>query len=318
MPKLKVGVGSVAGLLALTVLVTHYLSTRDCSTPSNSSSTSKTHTRLLVLILSAPDNEARRDTIRSTWLSGFLTRPSDVRAFFAVGTSGPDSSLKQLNNEAQRHNDLLLLPGLLDSYATITKKVLQAIERLYADFEFEFLLKCDDDSFVVIDGLLKELTNWQNKGTKQELYWGYFNGRAKVKRSGPWKESNWFLCDYYLPYALGGGYVLSYNLVKFIAENADLLKLHNSEDISVGLWLAPLANIERKHDTRFDTEYRSRGCSNQYLITHKQSISDMKNMYDTFAKTENLCTQEVSNYLGYLYNWNVPPSQCCDRKPGIL
>jgi galactosylxylosylprotein 3-beta-galactosyltransferase len=95
------------------------------------------------------------------------------------------------------------------------------------------------------------------------------------------------------------------------------LRLHNSEDISVGLWLSPLANIYRKHDVRFDTEYISRGCSNQYLITHKHSVNDMKIIHEFYTRTGNLCAQEVSNILGYQYNWTVLPSQCCNRQLGI-
>lgn len=56
------------------------------------------------------------------------------------------------------------------------------------------------------------------------LYWGYFVGRAKAHLSGKWKETDWFLCDNYLPYALGGGYVISYSIIDFIARNADDLR----------------------------------------------------------------------------------------------
>lgn len=113
---------------------------------------------------------------------------------------------------------------LQDSYGTLTKKVLHALKDVHEYYDFDFLLKCDDDSYMLVHKILKELDRWENKGTRRELYWGFFNGRAQVKRSGPWKETAWFLCDYYLPYASGGGYVLSYNLVQFIATNADILK----------------------------------------------------------------------------------------------
>lgn len=43
-----------------------------------------------------------------------------------------------------------------------------------------------------------------------------------------------------------------------------------SEDVAVGAWLAGL-DVRYVHDPRFDTEFRSRGCNNQYIITHKQS-----------------------------------------------
>lgn len=87
--------------------------------------------------------------------------------------------------------------------------------------------------------------------------------------------------------------------------------------MSVGLWLAPLANIERKHDVRFDTEYRSRGCSNQYIITHKQTIQNMRNMYEYYQASGALCPKEIRNRMSYRYNWTVPPSQCCTRQTGI-
>ncbi len=51
-------------------------------------------------------------------------------------------------------------------------------------------------------------TNYENS-----LYWGFFDGRAPVQKSGKWAESNYVLCDTYVPYALGGGYVLSHDLV---------------------------------------------------------------------------------------------------------
>ncbi|CAK9818268.1 Beta-1,3-galactosyltransferase 6 [Anthophora plagiata] len=222
-----------------------------------------------------------------------------------------------LHSEEQKFNDLLLLSRLPDSYGTLTKKVLYAFKEIYEYFNFDFLMKCDDDTFVLIHKILKELDKWENKGTKKELYWGFFNGRAQVKRSGPWKEMDWILCDYYLPYALGGGYILSYNLVKFIASNADILKLYKAEDVSVGLWVAPLANIERKHDVRFNTEYRSRGCSNQYIITHKQTIENMKNMHEYYQASGALCVKEIRNRMSYRYNWTVPPSQCCNLQSGI-
>lgn len=95
------------------------------------------------------------------------------------------------------------------------------------------------------------------------------------------------------------------------------LRLHKSEDVSVGLWLAPVANIERKHDVRFDTEYRSRGCSNEYIITHKVSLEKMQALHERYQLTGELCKREERHRMSYHYNWTVPPSQCCNRQPGI-
>lgn len=71
------------------------------------------------------------------------------------------------------------------------------------------------------------------------------------------------------------------------------------------------------HDPRFDTEYKSRGCNNKYIVTHKQSIEDMLEKHQTLAKEGKLCKEEVKLRLSYMYDWGVPPSQCCQRKDGI-
>ena len=90
-------------------------------------------------------------------------------------------------------------------------------------------------------------------------------------------------------------------------------RLYNSEDISVGVWVAALANVNRLHDPRFDTEYVSRGCSNSYLVTHKQDEQAMRNLFSNLKQTGNLCVKEYKTRKSYIYNWNVPPSKCCIR-----
>ncbi|XP_017876051.1 beta-1,3-galactosyltransferase 6 [Ceratina calcarata] len=310
----KLNIPTLLIILSIVFLCIHYLPATKCS-PNEQSVKNKSKFRLVILVLSSPDNLERRATIRKTWMA---QKQATVKHFFAVGTLNllPEQR-ETLQSEKQKFNDLLILPRLPDTYGTLTKKVLHSFKEIHDYYEFDFLLKCDDDTFVLVNKILKELDKWDSKGTRRELYWGFFNGRAQVKRSGPWKETDWILCDYYLPYALGGGYVLSYNIVKFIATNVELLKLYKAEDVSVGLWIAPLANIERKHDIRFDTEYRSRGCSNQYIITHKQTIGSMKNMHEYYQATGSLCAKEIRNRMSYKYNWTVPPSQCCTLQSNI-
>ncbi|XP_020708535.2 beta-1,3-galactosyltransferase 6 isoform X1 [Athalia rosae] len=310
----------LAGLLLLALIYAFYAETSRVqeqrkSALVDSSINKRGSFKLLIIILSRTSDVARREAIRNTWLS---KNHNGVKHLFIIGTSGASAELrKHLTSETKTHQDLLLLSELQDSYDTLTEKVLQSFSRVYRDYKFEYLLKCDDDSLVLVDKLLTELEKWENRGTGKELYWGFFNGKAQVKQSGPWKETDWIFCDYYLPYALGGGYVLSRRLVQFIAENSKILKSYKSEDISVGLWLAPLSNIERKHDVRFDTEYRSRGCSNEYIITHKQGIQSMNTIYQMYKASGALCMKEVRHRNSYQYDWSVPPSKCCNRQPGI-
>lgn len=209
---------------------------------------------LIVVIISSTDNVERRTAIRESWRL-LTTDDTSIQYYFVIGSEGvSDSMILKLKNEQIKYNDIFLF-SVRDSYESLTKKVLSALVWFDKEFNFSYLLKCDDDSFVNVPLLVKELRN--KLRNIKHLYWGFFDGRANVKRVGKWKEKEWILCDKYLPYALGGGYVLSQSLVHYIARNEKMLSLYNSEDVSLGVWLSPL-NITRKHDTRFDTEFIKR------------------------------------------------------------
>lgn len=263
---------------------------------------------LLVLVISSPANSQIRETIRNTWLS-VSKKNHNFKALFVMGNRNLNSKEEyDIAKEKQRHDDIMLLP-LFDSYGTLTNKVLKSFEFSHKNFRFDFLLKCDDDTFVDIEKIIEEL----EKKADPALYWGFFDGRAPVQTKGKWAEPNYRLCDRYIPYALGGGYVLGKTLVEFIASNAHLLEVYNSEDASVGAWLAG-TQANRWHDPRFDTEWKSRGCSNKYLVTHKQTVADMKIKWRRLRRTGTLCDgEETKVRLSYQYDWNKPPSECCAR-----
>jgi galactosylxylosylprotein 3-beta-galactosyltransferase len=182
------------------------------------------HKILIILIMSSPASAHRRNVIRGTWLS-LCKNSSDLQYYFVVGSSGFNAEMHSVIEEEQSfHHDLIILQNVYDDYESLTHKVLEAFVWLdKAVKRFQYLLKCDDDSFVQVNKVVSELQTIKlTKG--HTLYWGFFNGRAQVKIDGKWKESDWILCDYYLPYALGGGYVLSQKLVHFIAVNAEFLR----------------------------------------------------------------------------------------------
>ena len=276
------------------------------SAPSQSAIVEREKTTLLILIMSGPQNLDKRSAIRDTWVNLIDQRPAQY--FFALGTAGLNNKqLKLINDEQSRYLDLLIFPEHKDNYGNITTKLLLSLKHFHQKFEFDFLLKVDDDSFANVDKLFQALASHNTK----RLYMGYFQGHANVKKKGKWSESNWFLCDHYLPYALGGGYVISGDLVAYIANSAELLQLYSNEDVSLGTWLAPL-KIKRVHDVRFDTEYRSRGCSNDHLISHKQSPANMRERFGYLTKYGKLCLVENMGRKSYIYNWTVLPSDCCN------
>lgn len=182
----------------------------------NPSSTSKTF--LLIVITSASQNVKKRESIRNSWLK---LASDNTKHIFVIGGLNAEFKEQELIDEQKKYHDLVFLRDTSDTYDSLTSKVLNAFVHANQFWSFRFLLKCDDDSFVRPSDMVHELT------TKfihvKNLYWGFFNGNAVVKRYGRWKETKWNLCDRYLPYALGGGYVLSYSLVQFIAKNQQYL-----------------------------------------------------------------------------------------------
>lgn len=217
---------------------------------------------LLILILSSPGNNQLRDTIRQTWLS-VSKKNHNFQSFFVVGDRGLNTKqVYDLAQEKSRHSDLIVLSRLQDSYAELTKKLVKTFEYVNTNFKFDYILKCDDDTFVDIERIVEELSSTKDPF----LYWGFFDGivsifiyifteflkclgRAPVQTKGKWADTSYKLCDRYIPYALGGGYVLGRELVKFVADNSRILELYNSEDATLGAWMAGL-KVNRKHDTR--------------------------------------------------------------------
>lgn len=247
----------------------------------------------------------------------------EVLHYFVIGTENlPFIESNKLSKEHAKHNDLLLLNDLSDSYSNLTLKLLKAIESVSNIGSIEYLLKIDDDTYVKLDYLLEDLYQYDKQikrkqstvnAVKPELYWGYFHGRANVKSRGKWKEINFKLCERYLPYAYGGGYVISRNLLHFIAQNRNSLSRYLSEDISMGVWLSPLRNVYKKHDPRFDTAYLPRKCHNYHILLHKRTPTNMRDIYRGF-----LCTFKDANATNiprpneYFYDWSLPPTHCCD------
>uniref|UniRef100_A0A914WAH7 Hexosyltransferase n=1 Tax=Plectus sambesii TaxID=2011161 RepID=A0A914WAH7_9BILA len=267
-------------------------------------------TYLVVLIMTRPTDASLRRTIRKTWLKLSSKGPEIVRHYFPIGTKNMNADvLLTLKQEQETFgDDLLLMDTVEEGYGNLAPKTLASFVAAHRRLAFKFALKVDDDSFVRLGALLKSLKDIEHP----RLYWGFLDGRARPRRKGKWREQEWMLCDRYLPYQLGGGYLLAWGLVDYLARNADLLKMYRNEDVAVGAWLAGL-DIRYVHDPRFDTEYMSRGCSNQYLITHKQEESTLLAMFENLRTSGNLCASEFRTRGSYVYDWSAPPSQCCIR-----
>ena len=248
----------------------------------------KTGFSLLIVVITAPPNTARRSVIRQTWT---LNLPKNAKVFFAVGMKFLNSENKTaLDDENKLNQDLIMLPHLEDKYDLLTDKVVEFMKWIGETSVFDYLLKVDDDTFVRVDKLVNAL---QLK-PRDKLYWGFFNNGSEIVKEGKWAEPEPYICDKYVSYALGGGYVLSKDLVTYIVDNSDKFKKFVNEDVSVGTWLAPLT-LNVYHDERF----RMKGaCREDQIVFHESSIEDMHNFNKSIELKNSFCGLWVQRTKG--------------------
>lgn len=270
---------------------------------------------VVILVLASPQGALRRNAIRGSWMHSYNSKSIKVTSKFLLGTLGlAKSKVASLQQEYKQYGDMLLFDSLKDSYFNLSLKVLHGLNWVERELpHFDFVIKTDDDSFVRVEKVAKAFIKM---GCPELLYWGYFNGHGFPEPTGKWAEKNWHSCPHYLPYAMGGGYVLTQKVVKLLVRLSDRLLLYNNEDVTVGSWMAPF-ELVRVHDMRFNVESVTHGCNNEYIITHKDTARIMFDKYKNLRKNGTLCSPEKEIRPGFLYDWTASPLDCCNRTRGL-
>jgi len=238
------------------------------------SSTESKHVRrqfttfLLIMVPSLPVYATSRDLIRNTWYKGF-SDSNEVMLRFAMGTKEVTSNVTmatQLTKENGTHGDLIYFEHFRENRSALTNKTLLLITWAYENVNFTYFMKCDDDTFVFVNRTIAEL---KRRPTTTALYYGKIQKGKPRKKGGPWLDLSWNIGDSYLPYALGGAYIISSDLIGLIAEGSEYLQWHPNEDTAVGSWLAPY-KYERRTDALIcmflETESKSKKCPINHII----------------------------------------------------
>ena len=245
--------------------------------------------RLMFVVMSTPNDigARKRSVVRESWpLTTIYKPPSAVHVIltFVLGTSGlPKQRLLELDKENASFGDLLMLKNHRDTYKTLTKKVQLGMQWADRNADFDYLIKTDDDVVVLLDKMEYAL---RHMGCPQRLYWGGILRNIFVQSEGKWKETNWTICEKYLPYATGNGYVLGRQLVRALMKYGDHLRLYANEDVTVGAWLAPY-----NHTTE-SLGYFSLvpTCSTDAILVHQEgSILKLERAAKKLISTGKLC-----------------------------
>uniref|UniRef100_A0A3Q0RCY6 Hexosyltransferase n=1 Tax=Amphilophus citrinellus TaxID=61819 RepID=A0A3Q0RCY6_AMPCI len=139
-----------------------------------------------------------------------------------------------LQEESLRHGDMVFV-DVVDTYRNVPSKLLQFYKWSVGNADFNLLLKTDDDCYIDVDSVLMKI---DHRGLKRSnFWWGNFRQSWAVDRIGKWQELE-YASPAYPAFACGSGYVVSRDLVQWLANNAGKLKAYQGEDVSMGIWMA--------------------------------------------------------------------------------
>uniref|UniRef100_A0A182VFV0 Hexosyltransferase n=1 Tax=Anopheles merus TaxID=30066 RepID=A0A182VFV0_ANOME len=154
---------------------------------------------VLVLIHSAPDNLAKRNTIRATW-----GQPeARARLIFLMGAVGSAAAQRAIERESRLHDDIVQ-GNFVDAYRNMTYKHVMALKWFaYHCPGAQYVLKTDDDVFINTPILYNAL---QRVVPQRNLLLCQLVTKLSVKRT---HRSKWFVSwreypnRYYPPHCPG-------------------------------------------------------------------------------------------------------------------
>ncbi|PNJ42366.1 B3GALT5 isoform 6 [Pongo abelii] len=203
---------------------------------------------LVLLVTSSHKQLAERMAIRQTWGKERTVKGKQLKTFFLLGTTSSAAEMKEVDQESQRHGDIIQ-KDFLDVYYNLTLKTMMGMEWVHRFCpQAAFVMKTDSDMFINVD-YLTELLLKKNRTTR------FFTGFLKLNEL-PIRQpfSKWFVSkseypwDRYPPFCSGTAYVFSGDVasqVYNVSESVPYIKL---EDVFVGLCLERLnIRLEELH-----------------------------------------------------------------------
>lgn len=189
-------------------------------------------------------------------------------------------------NELQREmslNDDILVVNVVDVYRNLPRKLLKFYSWSVENLQFSFTLKTDDDCFVNVEAIIAAL-NERKLREKGSVWWSRFRSDWPVERVGKWREPD-YTASVYPSFACGAGNVLSADLVKWLALNADHLKSYQGEDVSMGIWLSAVAPII-VNDDRWAC---GRECDTEIFTSPENDPEELREIWTDFQQCGDPC-----------------------------
>ncbi|XP_027818069.1 UDP-GalNAc:beta-1,3-N-acetylgalactosaminyltransferase 2 isoform X4 [Ovis aries] len=141
-----------------------------------------------------------------------------------------------LKEESSLYDDIVFV-DVVDTYRNVPAKLLNFYRWTVEATSFDLLLKTDDDCYIDLEAVFNRIALKNLDGPN--FWWGNFRLNWAVDRTGKWQELE-YPSPAYPAFACGSGYVISRDIVHWLAGNSGRLKTYQGEDVSMGIWMAAI------------------------------------------------------------------------------
>ncbi|XP_027265232.1 UDP-GalNAc:beta-1,3-N-acetylgalactosaminyltransferase 2 isoform X6 [Cricetulus griseus] len=177
-----------------------------------------------------------------------------------------------LQEESSIYDDIVFV-DVVDTYRNVPAKLLNFYRWTVETTSFSLLLKTDDDCYIDLEAVFNRIAQKNLDGPN--FWWGNFRLNWAVDRTGKWQELE-YPSPAYPAFACGSGYVISKDIVDWLAGNSGRLKTYQGEDVSMGIWMAAIGP-KRHQDTLWLCE---KTCETGMLSSPQYSPQELSRLWE--------------------------------------
>lgn len=186
----------------------------------------------------------------------------------------------ELDEEARKYGDLIVLDAVPDYYGNLTKKMMATF--LWADNyqasmtrkNFDYFIGFDDDVYPRLD--LLEPDVFAQPRTK--LYMGKVQKNIKISGG----NAKIYPIAQFPYFVTGMTYVLSMDLLRFVVSNREQLNMYPHDDCALGIWLLPISKTYVDRTGVY--QYKGNDCDEKLQVRHPASPEEMEKLYSEHQK----------------------------------
>eukprot|EP01112_Ceratiomyxa_fruticulosa_P005289 TRINITY_DN158_c0_g1_i6.p1 TRINITY_DN158_c0_g1~~TRINITY_DN158_c0_g1_i6.p1 ORF type:complete len:665 (+),score=116.27 TRINITY_DN158_c0_g1_i6:195-2189(+) len=260
-------------------------------------SAGKPRYRLVVAVVTSYPRIDNRITIRETWLNYLKDTiwDGEMTFKFVLGETSNTTLYQEALLENDKYGDLLFVP-VYDTYRNLALKTMAVMRWAVESYDFDYILKIDDDSFIRLDKLMQIL----ECSPKSRFYHGMSHGQYKPLRD---PSNKWYVSyeDYPGPdpgpvLIAGPGYVLSRDCAEHIAIRSLDPKRRPIylEDVNTAVLLQEI-HVVGDDNPHFYSYFT---CQNDMILTHYAPLIKMRAMYThSISGDHSLCPPRLTRYV---------------------